>query len=93
MPFYMTGRVPASWACNYLQNVVATTYKKFLQFYAKRSCKKHYVAFSHFHGKAVNNSGLFHLYRIIFYIHKTSHNPTDHGIIEIRFLQNVQCQI
>ena len=40
MPFYMTGRVPASRACNYLQNVVATTYKKFLQFYAKRSCKK-----------------------------------------------------
>lgn len=32
--------MPASRACNYLQNVVATTYKKFLQFYAKRSCKK-----------------------------------------------------
>ena len=31
----------ASWACNYLQNAAATTYKKFLQFYAKRSCKKH----------------------------------------------------
>lgn len=42
MPFYMTGRVPASRACNYLQNVVATTYKKFLQFYAKRSCKKQF---------------------------------------------------
>ena len=41
MSFYMTGRVPASRACNYLQNVAATTYKKFLQFYAKRSCKKH----------------------------------------------------
>ena len=40
MPFYMTGRVPASRACNYLQNLAATTYKKFLQFYAKRSCKK-----------------------------------------------------
>nr|WP_294648844.1 hypothetical protein [uncultured Blautia sp.] len=32
----------ASWACNYLQNAAATTYKKFLQFYAKRSCKKQY---------------------------------------------------
>ena len=31
----------ASRACNYLQNAAATTYKKFLQFYAKRSCKKH----------------------------------------------------
>lgn len=31
----------ASQACNYLQNAAATTYKKFLQFYAKRSCKKH----------------------------------------------------
>ena len=41
MPFYMTGRYPASRACNYLQNAVAMTYKKFLQFYAKRSCKKH----------------------------------------------------
>ena len=41
MSFYMTGRVPASRACNYLQNVGATTYKKFLQFYAKKSCKKH----------------------------------------------------
>lgn len=30
----------ASRACNYLQNAAATTYKKFLQFYAKRSCKK-----------------------------------------------------
>ena len=48
MPFYMTGRVPASRACNYLQNVVATTYKKFLQFYAKKVCKKHsiYYCFS-----------------------------------------------
>ena len=27
--------------CRKVQNVVATTYKKFLQFYAKRSCKKH----------------------------------------------------
>lgn len=33
----------ASRACNYLQNAAATTYKKFLQFYAKRSCKKHCV--------------------------------------------------
>ena len=40
MLFYMTGRVPASRACNYLHNVAATTYKKFFQFYAKRSCKK-----------------------------------------------------
>ena len=30
----------ASRACNYLENAAATTYKKFLQFYAKRSCKK-----------------------------------------------------
>ena len=30
----------ASRACNYLQNAAATTYKKFLQFYAKRSCQK-----------------------------------------------------
>ena len=30
----------ASRACNYLHNAAATTYKKFLQFYAKRSCKK-----------------------------------------------------
>lgn len=28
-------------SCNYLQNVGATTYKKFLQFYAKKACKKH----------------------------------------------------
>lgn len=28
-------------SCNYLQNVDATTYKKFLQFYAKKACKKH----------------------------------------------------
>ena len=27
-------------SCNYLQNVGATTYKKFLQFYAKKACKK-----------------------------------------------------
>lgn len=33
----------ASRACNYLQNAAATTYKKFLQFYAKRSCKKQAV--------------------------------------------------
>ena len=32
----------ASRACNYLQNAAATTYKKFLQFYAKRSCKKQF---------------------------------------------------
>ena len=32
----------ASRACSYLQNAAATTYKKFLQFYAKRSCKKHF---------------------------------------------------
>lgn len=35
----------ASRACNYLQNAAATTYKKFLQFYAKRSCKKQAVFF------------------------------------------------
>ena len=35
----------ASRACNYLQNAAATTYKKFLQFYAKRSCKKHFTDF------------------------------------------------
>ena len=40
-PFkWLASVMPASRACNYLQNVVATTYKKFLQFYAKRSCKK-----------------------------------------------------
>lgn len=27
-------------SCNYLQNVGATTYKNFLQFYAKKACKK-----------------------------------------------------
>lgn len=31
------------WSCNYLQNVGATTYKNFLQFYAKKACKKHTV--------------------------------------------------
>ena len=29
------------WSCNYLQNAGATTYKNFLQFYAKKACKKH----------------------------------------------------
>lgn len=28
-------------SCNYLQNVGATTYKNFLQLYAKKACKKH----------------------------------------------------
>ena len=28
------------WSCNYLQNAGATTYKNFLQFYAKKACKK-----------------------------------------------------
>ena len=27
--------------CNYLQNVVATTYKNILQLYGKSACKKH----------------------------------------------------
>ena len=36
-------RALTSWQmrCNNLQNVVATTYKKVLQLYAKRACKKH----------------------------------------------------
>ena len=31
-------------SCNYLQNAGATTYKNFLQFYAKKACKKHAAA-------------------------------------------------
>ena len=34
-------RLPDRRLCNYLQNVGATTYKNFLQFYAKSACKKH----------------------------------------------------
>ncbi|MCI7723095.1 MAG: DJ-1/PfpI family protein [Mediterraneibacter faecis] len=30
------------WSCNYLQNAGATTYKNFLQFYAKKACKKQF---------------------------------------------------
>ena len=29
--------------CNYLQNVVATTYKNILQLYGKSACKKHFL--------------------------------------------------
>ena len=35
-------------SCNYLQNVGATTYKNFLQFYAKKACKKHNCAAADF---------------------------------------------
>lgn len=38
------------WSCNYLQNAGATTYKNFLQFYAKKACKKHF-------GTCVNPAG------------------------------------
>lgn len=46
----------ASRACNYLQNAAATTYKKFLQFYAKRSCKKQLH-----HGRMIYNRKGTHL--------------------------------
>ena len=35
--------------CNHLQNVGATTYKNFLQLYAKSACKKQYSAKFVFH--------------------------------------------
>ena len=49
------------WSCNYLQNAGATTYKNFLQFYAKKACKKQNKGKSEVYGVAYpkEDIGLF----------------------------------